>query len=32
LAVDPLTDPNSPHDLYIPPRRNFTMLPVDLED
>ena len=32
LAVDPLTDPNAPHDLYIPPRRNFTMRAVDLED
>ncbi len=30
--VDPLTDPNGPHDLYIPPRRSFGLRPVDLED
>lgn len=30
--VDPLTDPNGPHDLYIPPRRSFRLRPVDLED
>ena len=31
--VDPLTDPNGPHDLYIPPRRAFRRRPpVKFED
>lgn len=25
--IDPLTDPNGPHDLYIPPRRVFRRRP-----
>ncbi|MGH9605343.1 MAG: type II toxin-antitoxin system Phd/YefM family antitoxin [Terracidiphilus sp.] len=25
--IDPLTDPNGPHDLYIPPRRMFRRRP-----
>jgi antitoxin Phd len=31
-AVDPLTDPNGPHDLYIPPRRAIKLRPVSFED
>ena len=30
--TDPLTDPNAPHDIYIPPRRQFSLRPVNLED
>lgn len=30
--VDPLTDPNGPHDIYIPPRGKFPLRPVDLND
>ncbi len=32
LAIDPLTDPSGPHDLYIPSRQNFTIRPVKFED
>ena len=28
--VDPLTDPNGPHDLEIPPRRRFSLRPAKL--
>jgi antitoxin Phd len=28
--IDPLTDPNGPHDLYIPPRRRFKLRPAKL--
>lgn len=31
-AIDPLTDPNGPHDLHIPPRRKFILRPANLED
>jgi antitoxin Phd len=30
--VDPLTDPNGPHDIYIPPRRAIKRRSVSLED
>jgi prevent-host-death family protein len=30
--VDPLTDPNGPRDIYIPPRRAIKSHPVPLED
>ena len=28
--VDPLTDPNGPHDIVIPIRRRFRLRPIDL--
>lgn len=31
-AVDPLTDPNGPHDLYIPPRPSFPARAANLQD
>jgi prevent-host-death family protein len=30
--IDPLTDPNGPHDIYIPPRRAIKRRPVSLGD
>jgi antitoxin Phd len=30
--VDPLLDPNGPHDLYIPPRRRFKLRPVSFDE
>jgi len=31
-AIDPLTDPNGPHDIYIPPRGRYRHRPpVDFE-
>jgi antitoxin Phd len=30
--IDPLTDPNAPHDFVIPPTRNFTLRPAQLKD
>jgi antitoxin Phd len=30
--VDPLLDPNGPHDLYIPPRRQLKLRPFSFDD
>jgi antitoxin Phd len=30
--VDPLLDPNGPHDLYIPPRRRLKLRPFSFDD
>lgn len=32
VEVDPLTDPDAPRDLYIPPRRSFQLRKIDLKD